>query len=250
MKRLTSTSFAAIAAGFLAFSAPAARSSDLLDGLNEPAPAQTQVNHTGIWAAALGGMSFFNTEMDWNFDGGPFVPPVDFLDVDGLGSEGLFGEAQVGLDYQINSLLVARVMGGVNTSDAEFSASVFDGSLLSISASYDWGSVLGGGLCLVKSASTMFCGVGGWAHAKLNNVNGTFMGTPYSLETQDLNGWFGDISMETELTDSVSLVVSGRYTDYGSEALVIDPASSIEIDGLDTDSLAVMVGLKAKLGGF
>lgn len=245
----SSTLSMAIAAGLVIFSPNFAKSSDLLDSLNDPAPTQAQVNHTGIWAAALGGMSFFNTEMDWNIDG-PNTPAIPFLDADGLGSEGLFGEAQVGLDYQINSLIVARAVGGVNTSDAEFSASVFGPDFLTISTSYDWGAIAGGGLCLVKSASTMFCGTGGWAYAKLNNVNGTFGGKPYSLETEDLNGWFGELSMETKLTESTSLVISGRYTDYGSETLVIDPAKSIEVDDLDTDSLAVMVGLKAKLGGF
>jgi len=49
MKSLTSTSFAAIAAGFLAFSAPA-NATDLLDGLNDPAPQGTAVNWTGFFA--------------------------------------------------------------------------------------------------------------------------------------------------------------------------------------------------------
>jgi hypothetical protein len=56
--------------------------------------------------------------------------------------------------------------------------------------------------------------------------------------------------MEHRLSQSISLTVAGRYTDYGSETLwESDNAYCPEEVEIDVDNLTAMVGIKAKLNG-
>ncbi len=261
-----STALAAIAASFFAL-APSAGATDLLDARLDASadqPAGARVNWTGLWIGAAGGIAFSNSETDFDSVDEPGTKSLN-VNIDGLGAEGLFGEAQIGYDQQISNNLVLGVFGGLNLSDSEFNASIANnGNLIdsfSTSTDYEWGGVAGLRLGLLKSQSTMFYVAGGLAYAELGNtlVDGeTFASGP------ELNGWFGEAGMETRVADNVFFTVSGRYTDYGSETLfsqdcgnlgagetcafgspLDDNINTIEID---TDNLAVMIGLKAKLG--
>lgn len=260
MKLLTSSSIAALAT---LFSVSAASASDLLDGrldASSDQPTQAQVNWSGLWVGAVGGMNFFNTETtftDENYVNGELKSDwTDTANIDGLGAEGLFGEAQIGFDKQVSNRVVIGVFGGVNISDAEFSASYTENgtTLVSVNTDYEWGSVLGARLGFLKSDSTLFYAAGGWAHAQLGDT--VVNGAKFNTGGDELDGWFGEIGMETQVTGNVFLTVSGRYTDYGSETLWSDGEiaaagfSDVHTIDTDTDSLAVMVGLKAKLGGF
>jgi outer membrane immunogenic protein len=238
-----------IAAIATLFSVSAASASDLLDGLNEPAPEQAQVNWTGLWVGAVGGYNFFNSELDY------FAGDEDQVhgNVDGLGAEGFFGEAQLGYDHQINNQFVVGIFGGVNLSDAEFNASIRYGDETdSIATDYEWGSVLGARLGLLKSPDTMFYVGGGWAHAQIGDtVVSEHDEDPVNIAGPEVDGWFGEVGMETRISNNIFMTVAGRYTDYGAQTLwQSDPEDCPERIEIDTDSLAVMVGIKAKLGGF
>jgi outer membrane immunogenic protein len=253
MKRLTINTIPILAASFFALAA-SANATDIFDQRHEVTADQAQVNWTGLWVGAVGGMNFFNTETDFTEHDHDDGKLEKHLNVDGLGAEGFFGEAQIGYDHQVSNQLVLGIFGGLNLSDAEFSATntnIFnENKEFSVSTDYEWGSVLGARLGLLKSQDTMFYLAGGWAHAELGDtiINGeTFASGP------NLNGWFGELGMETRVTGNVYLTVSGRYTDYGSETLWDNnpgDGEDLEAIEIDTDSLAAMVGLKVKLGGF
>lgn len=265
----------AVSALALFFAASPALAADILGGgKGDPAGAEYQAprSWSGPWIGVVGGLSFFNTETtfrddDYDFDGVKKVwvhdpSDSDSLNIDGLGAEGLFGEVQIGYDHQVGTRLIIGALGGVNLSDAEFSASANNGTnkVFDVSADYEWGGIIGGRLGYLKSLDTMFYVAGGWAYAQLGDTVGNVGGKPsgdFVLSGPELNGWFGEVGMETRVSDNVFLTVAGRYTDYGSETLAEfgtlnpngtgnDDVQSIEID---TDSLSVMVGLKAKFGG-
>jgi opacity protein-like surface antigen len=261
----------AIAASLVIFSPNFAQSSDLLDSLNDPAPQGTAVNWSGIWVGAMGGYQFSNSELDFDYDdagSGDSVERWQTIDaaINGLGMEGFLGEAQIGYDQQVSDRLLIGLFAGYGINNAEFEAGFASDSDLaylqdsgSISYSQDWHGVLGARVGLIKSPDTMFYGAGGWAFGKLDAISLTdSTGTTekFDPEDKDLSGWFVELGAEHRLAGNIYGTFSGRYTSYGSNTLVSgdeciygpDPCSfSLDVE---KDDLAVMVGLKAKFGGF
>ena len=246
--RLNSTKLALTAASFFALAA-SANATDLFGSAdNHPAP---PYSWSGLWVGAVGGMNFSNTETDYFEDRGELTEKN--LNINGLGAEGLFGEAQIGFDKQVSSNFVVGVFGGFNVSDAEFNASysVAGLELVDVTTDYEYGTVLGARIGILKGPDTLFYAAGGWAHAQIGDTVVSEIGKdPISIAGPELDGWFGEVGMESrvrDLGDNIYLTVAGRYTDYGAETLWEDGDKEIEVN---TDILAVMVGLKAKLGGF
>lgn len=262
-KLLTSTSIAALATLF-AVSAPA-QATDILTPADAYSNTAAPHSWTGLWLGAVGGYQFSNSawtkskgEIDED-DGEPNWQKQS--ETDGLGAEGFFGEAQIGFDKQIGQRTVVGVFGGYNINDAEHTFEASSGVPLEVKETFslqqEWGGVLGARLGLLKSQDTMFYLAGGWAFGELDKIQKDGENAFADQET-DLSGWFGEVGMESrirELGDNIYLTVAGRYTDYGS----IDALNVSEIDGngdtdysrvqVDHDTLTVMVGLKAKLGG-
>ena len=236
--------------------------------------APEKANWSGLWVGAVGGYQFSNSALDFDAkevqgdDGSKTVPlggteKALGVSIDGLGAEGLFGEVQIGFDQQIQQRFVVGVFGGLNINDAEFSvdASAFNAwsdpqseSATLLSFEQEWGGVLGARIGVLKSPDTLFYVAGGWAFGELGDVKSD--GKPvFEKQDTDLNGWFGEVGMETRVYNNVFLTVSGRYTDYS--AVTLDSFSG-PCDGNDTcsakleldhDTLAAMVGLKVKLNG-
>jgi len=261
-KTLTSMAVASLAALFAA-SAPA-QSADVYK-----APAATNdyqqpaLSWTGFWVGAAGGGVFGYSDVEHRE-----YSSVDNLEdgivdnsasVSGLGTQGLIGEGQVGYDKQVSQRLVLGIYGGVNISDTEFSATFDeqhgqDGDDLAVSFDTEWGGVAGLRLGFLKSPDTMFYVGGGYAYTQVGDIAVEIDGGTHSLSGPELDGWFGEVGMETrlpEVGDNVFLTVSGRYTDYGSEKFSVQNpgADDIHTIEVDPDSLAAMVGLKVKLGG-
>lgn len=270
-RNLFSTTFL-VGAALFAVSAPA-QATDIFTPSNSYQGDNTAAPHswTGLWLGAVGGYQFSNSQFDSAFraiddeDGDVGGIGSSF---DGKGAEGLFGEVQLGFDKQIGQRTVVGVFGGYNLSDAEHSQSFSwdspddSGSANLLSFEQEWGGVLGARVGVLKSQDTMFYVAGGWAFGEMGELKSDFAegGDAFPNQETDLSGWFGEIGMESrvrELGDNVYFTVAGRYTDYS--AITLD--SNSDVGGcrsdtcsynleLDHDTLAVMVGLKAKLGGF
>lgn len=252
---------ALILGGALATSANAAdpydRGGSTKDGPGYLADDVRTASWTGLWIGLAGGYNFFNSELDFThdrIDGEGVRHNIERANINGLGAEGLFGEVQVGYDHQIGNNLVLGVFGGLNLSDAEFEASQSfgdDAFSSGLTADYEYGGVIGPRLGFVRGNS-MFYVAGGWAFAKLGDVDFHVSEgpSPDSLEGPDLSGFFGEIGLEHRIAKGVRLGVAGRYTDYGKETLWSneDPNCPKEIE-VDVDSLSAMVTLKVELGG-
>lgn len=237
-----------------------------------PSEAPSYRNWTGLWVAALGGYQFSNSELNYDekkFESGS-SGPIDesgSLTVDGLGAEGLFGEIQLGLDKQIGQRIVVGVFGGLNLSQGEFeiSASSFDSDAVVkdknasiLSLEQEWGGVAGARLGYLTTPNTMFYVAGGWAFGEIGKfksdfANGGKGGDVFKDQETDLNGWFGEVGMEsrlTEINENLYFTLAGRYTDYSAitleEGTTGQYQDSLEVDH---DTLAAMAGLKLKLGG-
>jgi len=272
-----STSILALAAGFFIASGPASASDLFGSAPDDPGYAQQPARSwSGIWIGALGGYQIGNSEL--NFDAkeiqgedkgqdarvplGGLEESFD-LDIDGLGQQGLFGELQLGYDQQVTQRIVVGVFGGFNLNNAEFSidASSFNAwddpqseSANILSFNQEWGGVLGARVGVLKSPDTMFYVAGGWAFGELSQVTSEGAKVFENQET-DMNGWFGELGMETRVYNNIYLTVAGRYTDYSAITLDSESGScgadtcSYALE-LDKDDLSAMVGLKAKLGGY
>jgi outer membrane immunogenic protein len=248
------TSILALTVGILPFSASAA---DILGNKSDPTSAVYQeapsAGWSGPWIGVVGGYGIFNTELDYTKDhvGETTTTNIAHLNIDGLGAEGLFGEVQVGYDHQVANNVILGAFAGANLSNAEFSAS-YDHIYLGkteLTSDYEWGGVIGARLGLVKGANTLFYVAGGYAYAELGDpeLNGKAI---EGVKGPELHGWFGEVGMEHRLSQSISLTVAGRYTDYGSETLwESDNAYCPEEVEIDVDNLTAMVGIKAKLNG-
>lgn len=253
--------------GALIVSAPAA-AADIFnkDGSLKDGPATASsgsaISWTGIWAGAVGGLQFNNDVLNYDYSKTHEGETVysEGIEIDGLGSQGLVGELQLGYDRQFGNLVVG-VFGGLNIDDSEFSASFgssgYGGSSGgTLSYEQEWAGVLGPRLGFA-SGNSLFYVAGGWAFGELGkahlSVSGggeSESGAIFPNQDTDLNGWFGEVGMERrfEHIQGLSLKVSGRYTDYGSMTLWTDGEANEncawgEKLKLDRDDLKVMVGL-------
>lgn len=248
MIRLVSTSIFALVIGV---SGAYASDLSLKDSPGDVASPGRAVSWTGPWIGIAGGYDFANDKLT---ESEHYGDESGKISVDGLGSQGLFGELQLGYDRQLgNRPYVISVFGGLNLNDNEFSIDASGGgehvNILSIEQ--EWGGVLGARVGMLKSPDTMFYVGGGWAFGKMGDVKSDGEKVFDDQET-DLSGWFGELGMETRVYQNVYLSVAGRYTDYGSINLAHESGCegecSASID-LDVHDLTVMTGLKIKLNG-
>lgn len=256
MNKFLSTSLIALTVGILPFSASAA---DILGNKGDPTVADyvAPISWTGFYVGALGGYQFSNSELNYDsdyFDDGEAVAGMGAT-VDGLGADGLFGEVQIGFDKHLGGRYLVGVLAGVNLNDAEHSIDVSgyagdeSGSANVLSFNQEWGGILGARAGFLTSPNTMVYVAGGWAFGELSDVESQGEKV-FDKQENELNGWFGEVGLETRVADGVFFTVAGRYTDYSAITLASEKSeygdASLE---LDHDTLAAMAGLKVKLGG-
>jgi hypothetical protein len=228
MKSLTSTSFAAIAAGFLAFSAPAARSSDLLDGLNEPAPAQTRVDYTGPYILLGTGYA-----AGWN-------EVISFDDEIHVSSDGFFATGRLGYDFQFNRTVVG-VFGDVNWENLD--ARAIETAEFTYAAGARVGHIVGGANLLYINGGFEF---NNEADIDLDLDAGT---DPSSFE---FDRYFVGGGLESQIGGGFALGVEGRFAWSDDET---SPTGNTG-DGLNngtpvnSSEISAMIFLKKSFGGF
>ncbi len=220
---------------------------------------------SGIWAGALIGAEFSNNALSYAYDtvGKGYHEGYNThtsLDIDGLGTTGAFGELQLGYDRQIGQNLVLGVFGGLNINSGDFSASLnasdSEGSSgkAELTFSQKWGGVIGPRLGYAHGNS-LFYVAGGWAFGEMDKIKGSISANGESAsaallpdQETSLSGYFAEVGLEHRLSESLSVKVSGRYTDYGALDLYKDSGSTPCHDWndkleLDRDTLSAMVGI-------
>ncbi|HKJ63726.1 MAG TPA: hypothetical protein VKA94_17285 [Hyphomicrobiales bacterium] len=220
MKSLTSTSFAAIAAGFLAFSAPA-NATDLLDGLNDPAPQGTAVNWSGVVFGGNIGYTTFNHELDGDFDVDlGKASYLGFINFDGISSDGINGCGIIALQKQAYQLVYGieghGCYGNVST-DLEIVVGDLVDEKESLELDYSYAVYGKIGIARGPWLASLLGGYK-WQHYELGESDDT------------VGGLSGGGVLEVKLDDAgnVGLGLEGIYTDYdtqGDEDLKIKSSS-------------------------
>lgn len=207
-----STKLALTAASFFALAASAS-ASDLLDGLNEPAPAQTSNPFAGFYVGAQVGGEFVNLDIDDQFDG--------------IGADGLIGGAHAGYNFCMGSFCTGPYVEG--------SWSNVDTNLFGTDILYqEWYAH------------------GGWI-AGLNVSNSSFLYGKAAYELQqwssDAGSLDGDVQafvlgggIDTMLTGNTSL---GAFIDYVIPHKI--EANGTDISDLLDQSEALRAGVKLSI---
>lgn len=187
----------------------------------------SEFNASGVYLSATGGMEFVTTEI------GIENEPVS---LSGIGSDGWTGEFTVGYDWQPRgSKFGVGVFAGANVSSAETSLVLGDDK---VKYGRDWGWLVGARVFATVSDSTLIYVGGGYTQSEFS-VSSTYD----DIEgNDDLEGYLGEIGIETKLTDNVFGKVSARYTKY-EDIGVGDNAY------LKPESLQAMAGLTFKFNG-
>lgn len=226
MKRLTSTISATIAASFLALSAPA-NASDLLDGLNDPAPEQGKVYFQGLAVGIDAGGQF--TSIQLNGKDGDGLPGGDGDFFDGISSDGLIGGAHLEYLFAVDRFRFGAYGEGgfsnVNT-DLDFGAGSFD--LLQQDSHYGAGLKAG----VTVSGSTLVFGRVGYDWSQWDFAEGK--------ADVDAGYWLVGGGVETMISENFSL---GLGADY----LLVD---DVEAAGKDLTAIfedSEMIRVKARL---
>lgn len=176
---------------------------------------------TGIYFSAVGGPDFANTKIS----GGN----ASFR---GIGSDGLFGEAQIGYDKQIGNFVIGA-FGGLNISNTD-TVLEFGGTEVA-KLHKDWSWLVGVRFGYVIH-NTMIYAAGGYTQT---DASLDFLGTEVGNDT--IHGGFGEVGMETRLGHSnVYGKVAARYTKYVTESY-----DGIDINPSDVQAL---VGLTVRFG--
>ncbi len=205
------TSIAALTAFFLAstsaFATDLKGNSSTKDIFGNPV--SVEQSWTGLWAAALGSYSMSNTELSLDFfhDTGEEVRKRNLGKVDGLGGEGFGGRAQIGFDKQFGSF-VAGAWGGASISNSE--STLFDGDdTYSIEEKESYEAAIRAGILLGQARHTLLYVAGGhtWTNAEVSGPDGL-------SEEFDLEGWFGEVGIESRIANNTYLRGAGRYTAY------------------------------------
>lgn len=252
MKRIITTSL------MLILSSASANAADIFGGSlkDTPLDVSTSRTWTGPWIGIAGGAIFSNNVL--NYDANQTDGESSYhagFEVDGSGAKGVFGEAQLGYDWQVSSRLLVGLFGGLNISNDEFEASIQSGGYSAkLTMEQEWGGVLGPRVGFVNGNS-LFYAAGGWAFGELSKVRATLSNGQQSVggdvfpdQETDLSGWFGEVGLEHKFDNSMSLKVAGRYTDYGANTLAQggyqgEGYSASERLELEPSDLKAMIGL-------
>lgn len=164
------------------------------------------------------------------------VPPLAGASLNGIGGEGVFGEATIGYDYEFANGFVAGILADGRVSGIKTDGSI--GGLGSASIKGDYGFDVLGRVGYKVDNSTLVYALGGWSwqHFKLD-VNPSVVSYDWNA-----NGFSVGGGLETALTDRATVGIEYRYSQYESEDFGSGGLLKVE-----PSSHTVRLGLKYKL---
>lgn len=187
MSKFSSASFAVLAI-FLASPAIAADATEKGSTLGLPAlPALSDKgDFSGPYVGIGAGGEFANIELGDYFDG--------------IGADGLVGEAVLGYDFRFGGLVIGpRIVGGI----ANVNTQIGDNDLINLDGYINFGGRAG-----VVFNRTLVYAQGGYEMMFASSDSPFF---DEALEEADLNAWTMGIGLETAIANNVSLAAEGTY---------------------------------------
>jgi outer membrane immunogenic protein len=176
---------------------------------------------TGFYAGGALGAGAVVHDLSINFGPGQ-------IDANGLGGEGVFGEAGIGYDHDFGNWVAGVML------DARYSgiATKIDIAPLGIDLEADYGFDVLARVGMKMNESTLAYVLGGysWQHFDLNASAG---GPSISLIDWDSSGFSVGGGLETAVTDNVTVGLEYRYSQYADEdfsALLAAPPGTFEVE--------------------
>jgi len=244
-KAKISTSFGALLAASVIFSPNFANATDLLDGLNDPAPQGTAVNWSGVYVGGRLGYGITTGDVDIQKGLPPSGPYTTVQSFNGLSGDSVTGGFQLGYDQQIGRFVLG-VVGSYDFSDAEFEFSTpIPAKTAGASKGEEWS--IGGRAGVLLSPRTMVYGLLAYTEADFDHdVTEVFTKLPSGTET--VSGYTFGGGIEHAVSDNVFIGIEGTYTDF--ETFNIADDASCERIVVDPDELRVLGTLKIKINSF
>ncbi len=206
-------------------------------------------NWSGVWAGAFGGYGMTNTDisLDHFSERNDIVTKHNSANLDGIGSEGAFGEIQIGYDQQINRIIVG-VYAGYGITNAETTFGARD-DIMHGSASFDDSYFTAARFGVKLNDNTIGYIAGGWrwAEAEVKFTKGT--------DTERFgNIWDGpmaEIGLESRLTDNIFGRLAARYTAFEDQTFGGQQGEEHCWNELNVGpgELQIMIGAIAKFNG-
>jgi hypothetical protein len=207
-----------IAAIATLFSVSAASASDLLDGLNEPAPAQSQTYFSGIAVGIDGGGQF--TSVQLNGFGGSF---------DGISSDGVIGGAHAEYLFAVDRFRFgAYGEGGFSNVNTRLETPGPSGDLLKQDSYYGTGLKAG----VTAGGSTLLFARVGYDWSQWDFAEG--------VADADVGSWLIGGGVETMISENLSF---GLGADY----LLVDDVEAAGADYTSVFEDSEMLRVKARL---
>lgn len=218
---------------------------------------------TRVWLGVIGGYGMANSAVDlssFKQETGEEAERLGRIGFDGVGGEGIFGEIQGGVDYQLGRFVVGAY-GFTSLSDAQSELSISEGSdgeKATLQQEESYGVGARGGY-LISPATMVYVGAGWrWTGFDLSLPDGgnITIGKDDGEKVVDLterDGAFVETGLEGRLSQTVGWKVFGRYTFYDDlnyEGVNFQNEDCKVWDelGIDTGELQFGAGLTVSLG--
>lgn len=137
-----------------------------------------------------------------------------FLDFNGLGGNGVFGEVTAGYDYMVSERFLLGGFIDANLSNIGPSLSIAGGKL-ELTNAYGFDAGLRAGYLLNPSTLGYVLGGYSWQHFKLDG-SGAADGIEFS---EDRGGYVLGVGMETVLRGNWTIKTEYRYANYGDDSV-------------------------------
>jgi outer membrane immunogenic protein len=241
MKRLKINTVPILAASFFALAASSANATDLLDGLNDPAPQGTAVNWSGVYLGGRLGYGITTGDVDLQHEDGDVYET--YQSFNGLSGDSVTGGFQLGYDQQIGRFVLG-IVGSYDFSDAEFTFADGDDNV-GASKGEEWS--IGGRAGVLLSPRTMVYGLLAYTEADFDHDVSDLPGG-FTAGSETVSGYTFGGGIEHAVSDNVFMGIEGTYTDF-ENFNILNENECLRI-GVDPSELRVLGTLKIKLNSF
>ncbi len=141
------------------------------------------------------------------------IPGLGAGNFNGIGGEGVFGGVMLGYNFQVSSNFVIGIEGEIAATDLTTELNI--PGIISFDAQPEWTAAVSARLGWLTSPNTMLYLIGGYSYADYNVDLALFGGS--ASFSQDYHGFHVGTGMETHISNSLTVRVEYRYTQYGGE---------------------------------
>jgi outer membrane immunogenic protein len=194
----------------------AARAADLVQPAPSPVPpaAVEGFGWTGFYVGVGGGAGVVVHDLSSNLNGINGPGSGGNVDFNGIGGEGVFGQAEVGYDYLMTNRFLIGAFADARFGNIGPKVNIPGGS---ITAEEDYGFDVGARAGYLVTPTSLVYVLGGysWQHFHIGSSPSGFIDYNHNS-----NGFIAGVGMETALRGNWSLKTEYRYAEYESYGFI------------------------------